>query len=204
MAFFKGLLTGLTTLVFVGPVFFTLLKNSLSKGTPAGLATAFGIFVSDILVLFICYFLAAELIDNYINHPYVKFFGASILLAFGFVFYFRPVKELESKNSGLGKGRLKAFSQGFLVNFANPTVFVVWVGFIILGQSMYDNSIDLWIYFIGILMAIWSTDSLKAFGAAKVKPYLKSSNLQLIFKVIGIIVVGSGLYLAYQGFAQYM
>ncbi len=86
MAFLKGILTGLTTLVFVGPVFFTLLKNALQRGTMSGVLTALGILISDIVVLLICYFLAADLINEYINAPIVKFIAASILLAFGVVF----------------------------------------------------------------------------------------------------------------------
>ena len=204
MAFLKGILTGLTTLVFVGPVFFTLLKNALQRGTMSGVLTALGILISDIVVLLICYFLAADLINEYINAPIVKFIAASILLAFGVVFFIKPVKQLSSSEGAASKGLLKSFSQGFLVNFANPTVFVVWIGFAALAHSMYAETTSLLLYFVGILTAIFVTDTLKSIGASKLKPYLKSSYLSGIFKIIGLLVAGTGIYLAYQGFAQLM
>ena len=195
----------MSTVVFLGPVFFTLLKNSMQKGIAYGMYTAFGILVSDIAVAFICYFLASDFILQYVESPITKFMAASILLAFGAVFFFKPIKELDPDASKvIGKGYLKSFNQGFIVNFANPTVFVVWIGFLALGQSLYSTDTELYIYVTGILLGIFLTDSIKAIGAGYLAPYIRSSYLSNAYKVIGIIVFGFGIYLIYSGLLQLM
>ena len=68
---FKGLLIGLGTAFVVGPVFFTLLKNSIQGTKFNGFLTAFGILISDILVALICLLFSREFL-SLINHlhPY--------------------------------------------------------------------------------------------------------------------------------------
>mgnify|MGYP003340062785 CR=1 FL=1 len=45
----KGVLAGLSMLLFIGPVFFTLLKSALQHGIKTGVSVAFGIFISDVI-----------------------------------------------------------------------------------------------------------------------------------------------------------
>ena len=113
MAIFKGILSGMGTIVFLGPVFFTLLKNAMQKGVSAGLLTAFGILVSDIVIAAICYYVAADFINEYVHLPMVKFVAASILLTLGFVFYTKPISELKESAPLPQKGYFKSFGQGF-------------------------------------------------------------------------------------------
>lgn len=202
MAIFKGILTGMGTIVFLGPVFFTLLKNAIQKGITAGLLTALGILVSDIVIAAICYYVAADFINEYIHMPVVKFLAASILLSFGFIFYTRPITRLKESFSTQKKGYFKSFGQGFIVNFANPTVFVIWMGFVTLAQTMYSSTSDVYLYMLGILIGIFATDAAKAFGAAYLGPYLKSHLLIYLFRIIGIIVACFGIYLIYLGIVQ--
>lgn len=202
MAILKGILIGLGTVIFIGPVFFTLLKNSMQRGLASGILTALGILVSDIAVAIICYYIAADFINEYVNHPYTKFIGAAILISFGLAFYFRPIKDLTNETLAAGKGYLKSFLQGFLVNFANPTVFVIWIGFVAIGQSLYNTSVDLNLYIIGILLGIFFTDASKAIGAAYLSKYIRSNRLSFIYKIIGIVIFSVGIYLAYGGIQQ--
>lgn len=203
MALLKGILVGLGTVVFIGPVFFTLLKNSIQRGVLSGLLTAFGILVSDIAVAALCYYLAADFIGEYVDHPYTKFIGASILLSFGISFYIRPIQVLgDTETVDTRHSNLKSFLQGFLVNFANPTVFVIWIGFVAIGESLYTSASDLNLYIVGILFGIFITDASKAVGAAYLARYIHSSRLALVYKLIGLILCIVGFYLVYQGFTQ--
>ena len=56
----QGLFIGLGTSFIIGPVFFTLIKNSLQGSKLNGILTAFGILVSDIFVAFICLVFSKE------------------------------------------------------------------------------------------------------------------------------------------------
>jgi threonine/homoserine/homoserine lactone efflux protein len=64
MSFLEGFLTGVGTIIFLGPVFFTLLQITLDRGLKAGFSVAIGILSSDILIVFLFYFGARELFQD--------------------------------------------------------------------------------------------------------------------------------------------
>ena len=87
MNLLHGLLLGLGTAVLLGPVFMTLLRNSLQYGIKNGILTAIGILSSDVLVVSICYTITGDFLKYYVNSPGVKLLGALILIGFGDIFY---------------------------------------------------------------------------------------------------------------------
>ncbi len=66
MPIVTGVLLGLSTLLFVGPVFFYLLKSSMENGVKSGVAVAVGIILGDI----ICVLLAIYGIGDYLETNY--------------------------------------------------------------------------------------------------------------------------------------
>ncbi len=56
MPFVEGYILGLGMVVFIGPVFFLLLSISLQQGAWAGVLTAIGIVVSDLICVSLCYY----------------------------------------------------------------------------------------------------------------------------------------------------
>ena len=194
---------GMATAVILGPVFFTLLRNSLQKGVSAGLLTAFGIVISDVAVAAICYFFAGSFLNEYVDLPIVKFVAAGILISFGFTFIRKPINDLNEKNKAYSKSGFTSFIQGFLVNFVNPAVFLLWIAFITLAQSQYTDKIDVLLYLLGILLGVFLTDALKAVGAAFFAPYLKSTWLKMVFKILGFVLFGIAAYFVYQGISQF-
>jgi len=192
------------TAFILGPVFFTLLRNSLQKGVKDGLITALGIVVSDIAVAGICYYFAGSFLGQYVELPIVKFIAAAILISFGVSFIRKPINEISGNPIQATRGRFTSFAQGFIVNFANPAVFLLWIAFITLAKSTYSSPADISIYLIGILLGVFITDAGKALGAARLAPYLKSSWLKKIFKVLGVGLLGVASYLIYQGIVQFV
>jgi arginine exporter protein ArgO len=59
--FLQGLLIGATLTVMIGPITFTILETSLTGGISHGIATATGMWSSDILYISLCYFGAQTL-----------------------------------------------------------------------------------------------------------------------------------------------
>ena len=54
MVYLEGFLLGLGTALFIGPVFFYLLKITLEQGFQYGFIVALGIILSDIVCVAIC------------------------------------------------------------------------------------------------------------------------------------------------------
>ena len=67
MAFINGFLIGLGFVIFLGPVFFYLLKCTLDAGFWSGVAVALGIVFADFLCLIICSFGAIPFFKNQQN-----------------------------------------------------------------------------------------------------------------------------------------
>ncbi|MBI3234781.1 MAG: LysE family transporter [Bacteroidetes bacterium] len=94
MAFLEGFLMGLGTIIFMGPVFFTLLQTTLQRGVKDGLSVALGIIASDILIVTLFYI---GFID-YFRQPNVQFWfaiiGSVILLGLGLSRIFSTIQTL--------------------------------------------------------------------------------------------------------------
>ncbi len=200
MNLLHGLFLGLGTAVLLGPVFMTLLRNSLQFGVKKGILTAMGILSSDVLVVSICYTFAGDFVKYYVNSPGVKLLGALILIGFGISFIKSRKHNLQSSIAEIrSNGKLKSFSQGFLVNFANPTVFIIWIGFITIAESDYSTSFTQVLFLVGILLGIFITDIAKAIGAHYISNLLTTYNLNFLYLFLGSCLVLLGCYLGYQG-----
>ncbi len=177
----------------MGPVFFTLIRNSLQLGAKAGIAAAVGILASDIAVLAICYYLVSNSLESWLDHPMAVWVAIAVLLSFGFSFLFKKIAEFDESQTLRSRDFFSAFGQGFLINFANPVVFVIWIGFLSIGTSKYPESVLL--FSIGILSGIFTTDLLKALFAHYIKRWIKKHYLHYIYRAIGLMLIFFGMRL---------
>ncbi len=193
MALIEGYLWGLAMVVFVGPVFFTLLQNTLQKGRIAGLMVALGIIISDVVAVALCVAGTVAFLQQVENKAYVSIAGAAILFAIGGRYIISPSHNTEGKANT--NGLTGAFVSGFLVNFVNPFVFGVWLTVISYAGNKYGFEGGMYQYLAGCLLGIFTIDSLKVFLAHRIKAFLKPHNLMIAYRVIGIVMVGFGIRL---------
>ncbi|MFT7154115.1 MAG: threonine/homoserine/homoserine lactone efflux protein [Bacteroidia bacterium] len=192
MAFVEGFVLGLGMMVFVGPVFFTLLKSALSYGVWAGLMVVLGIFMSDVVCVVLCSFGAIPFFKNPENQFYLASGGGVILLCLGLKYIFKPNVIVED-NIELKAGHYTAyFAKGFLVNFVNPFVFVTWISIIGLGQTRFGSGTNLWIFLGAALLAIFITDSTKVLFAHRIKKLIQPKFLLRVYQIIGVVMIGFG------------
>ncbi|MBR9861089.1 LysE family translocator [bacterium] len=196
MPFLQGLLIGLSTAIILGPVFFTLIKNSIQHGVKEGIAAATGIIVSDILVFVLCYFLAASFIKDFIDDPRTRLVGIVIIFSIGVSYILKNVKNDEAQDeNGVSGKAWSSFVQGFAVNFFNPVVFVIWLSFIAIAEKQEFSDWKLYAFVIGIFTGIYSTDILKVFFAQKIKQWLSPHHLLWVYRIIGGILAISAVYM---------
>lgn len=194
MIILEGFLVGLAMVIFVGPVFFTLLQSTLNKGFWPGWMVALGILVSDVVVVALCAFGAAPFLKAPTNQMWLGIIGAVILFALGLKYLIKPSLDTEGKKKGKGDGLFGHFVKGFLVNGVNPFVFVVWIGVIGVGQEKYGFDLDLLWYLGAALLGIIATDTLKVVFAHKIKRWIKPNILVWVFRVVGVVLIGFGIY----------
>lgn len=192
MSFFNGLLFGLSTALIVGPVFFTLLRAALAEGFKAGFAVACGIIVSDIIAVSLCYGGMQFINESFDYEFWMGLAGFIILTGLGLKFLFKPDVNATVED-GKKLGWFKHFMGGFLVNFVNPTVFAIWTTLLAYAKTEFDGEQSMMMFVGGMLLGIFVTDTIKAAIAEKLRRFIKPKYLRLIFRIIGIVLIGFGL-----------
>lgn len=193
MVFIEGYLIGLAMIIFIGPVFFYLLKTTLQYGFGSGLSVALGIVISDLICLIICYLGASEFIQSDKNKLWLAMTAAIILIAMGIKYLVKPnIKkstEIQLKSYDYGK----LFVKGFLVNFINPFVFLVWIGIITFAIEKYESFTSQVIYFTAILLGIFTIDFAKVILAKRIKKFIQPHILKRVYKIIGVLLILFGV-----------
>ena len=200
MAVFEGILFGIGTIIFIGPVFFLLLKCSIESGKNAGISVAIGIIVSDIVCIYMCSYFSPFL-GRQENLNIAAILGALLLIGMG-IKYLKAKPIVQSKKRFNTQGFLGFFTKGFMINFINPFVFVVWMGIILYAKDKYYPQDNVNIFYVGALMGIFFTDIGKVFLAQEIKKKLTPIYLQKIYKIIGIVLIGFSFRLIYYFFSH--
>lgn len=200
MPFIEGLGIGLAMVIFIGPVVFTLLHAALKNGFKGGATVALGIIVSDIAAVGICLAGAIPFFKNTSNQFWIAMAGAVLLLLLGIKYIISPVL-FDEKNNRLRKRDIASyFAKGFLVNFVNPFVFMVWIGLLLFAKEQYSTGKTFWIFIGAILLGIFIQDLLKAIFAKRIRPLLNPKRLKIIYKWIGYILILFSIRLLFWGF----
>lgn len=192
-AFLHGFAVGLPLALLIGPVLFTLLQGSLRHGWRGGLAAAIGIIVSDIIMV--------EMLlwglGDWLLKPHVQLWlgGMAIFLLLGLgIRYLLTKGPISLETQKVGAKQVGGwFMQGFLVNFVNPFVFAVWIGFLALATESHGE-IGRRAFMWGILASIFITDSAKAFFAGRLLRLLTPTRLLWLYRGIGgFLIIAAGV-----------
>ncbi len=197
-AIISGLTLGLILVISVGPVVFTIIKQSLNNGKEGGFSFIAGVWLSDI-VLIVVSNAFSELVTNVMTYRKILGMTGSIFLIVMGVFYvfFKKIK-LQSPDGVLLRfsktDMAKIFSSGFLINTLNPNVFLFWLGTATAFASKYSFHQRILIFSICLLVNI-AADIIKVLMAGKLRKRLTLYNISLINKISGTILIGFGVAL---------
>jgi threonine/homoserine/homoserine lactone efflux protein len=186
----------------IGPVFFVLLETAALKGFKAALVFDLGVVLADVIFIYVAYFSSIQLLENLSNQPSIYVFGGLILFIYGSTIAFK--KEVYSLDIGVKvtKGDyINLFIKGFLLNFINIGVLVFWLGVIIIvGPNLDNNPQRMTLFFSAMIGAYFITDLVKILLAKQLKSRLTPKRVHYVKKVIGLILIISGLVLITNGF----
>jgi threonine/homoserine/homoserine lactone efflux protein len=200
--FLNGVQLGIVLTFLVGPVFFTILQTSIERGFWAGVLVAFGVSLSDILYVVICYLGLAQLMANSNMKVYMAYVGGGILVAFGL--YHLLIKSRKSLGQPLDSVTEKKFYRymlkGFLINGMTPMVLIFWIGTVSYATINfgYGQAGDFSLFFASMLVTILTTDIVKAYLADKLRQLLTHRSLMIMNTVLGLALIVFGCKLIYQ------
>jgi len=196
-ALLKGLTLGLLLSISVGPVIFSIIKQSLNSGHRGGIAFIIGVSASDIALVLVSN-VFTEIFGYMVKHKnFIGIAGSFFLIVMGVYFIF--FKKVKVDDSGVQvlqltkKDYVKTLLSGFFMNTLNPTVFIFWLT---TSTTLITLSIENRIIaFVTCLAFVLSTDFLKVIMAQKIRRKLTPHNIQILSRINGLVLLGFGLVL---------
>ena len=194
-SFFEGLLLGLPFVIAVGPAMFAILQTSVDKGFYSGMQLAIGISLSDILLMSLCYFgLVQHLYKDETFQIVLGLSGAGLLVLYGIYTLRKKTvtnspkqKEIKIRINWLGV--FSEIGKGFVLNFMNPFLWILWFTIISSGTAGKTSKIEAVLFMLGVSLMIFSTDLLKSFFANRLTAFLSAKVLMIINKVAACILI---------------
>lgn len=198
-AFLKGLAISLLLIFSVGPVIFTIIKQSINHGRRGGFSFIIGVWISDLIwVILSNGFSEAIKILLDFKIP-IGIAGCGFLIGMGIYFVF--IKKIKPRNreepveiagdiiTATGKKRtnyLAILSSGFIINTLNPAIISFWVimaASLATVYSFYDRII-IFSTCLGVNML---ADIAKVMGAGYIGKKLSDRVILLINRISGVL-----------------
>jgi threonine/homoserine/homoserine lactone efflux protein len=201
----KAVLTGLTLgfalALSVGPIIFTIIKQSLDNGHKGGFSFVAGVWVSDLLLVVLSNTLTAVVSSLDEHKKVVGALGGSFLILMGLYFaIFKKVtlaRDIDGPQARFRKRDMaRIFASGFIINTLNPGVIFFWLGNTTLLTARFTLNERIVVFSICLLVNM-SADVGKVMMADKLRSKLTVKMLSVINKIAGALLIIFGVALAY-------
>ncbi len=198
-AILKGLGFGLLLSISVGPVLFSIIKQSLNNGHRGGFAFILGVSASDISLLLVSNIFTS--LFNSMKHykTEVGVVGCIFLVTMGIYFLFFKKVKVNEQGQQVIKFRkrdyAKIFLSGYFMNTLNPAVFIFWIT--TSTAVVYHTVNNRIIIFTTCLLWMLGTDVLKVLLAGKIRNRLTPHNIHIINRVNGLLLIIFGIALVW-------
>ncbi|MBC7866749.1 MAG: LysE family transporter [Gloeobacteraceae cyanobacterium ES-bin-316] len=202
-AFLKGLAISLLLIFSVGPVIFTIIKQSINHGRRGGFTFVTGVWLSDLMWIVLSMGFG-EFVKTLMDFKIpIGIAGCGFLIVMGIYFaFFKKIKPRRlqepvsiagnrAAEQGDNPSYFAIFTSGFLINTLNPAVISFWV---ILAASLsaiysFNQQVIIFGTCLGINML---ADVGKVLGAGYIGKKLSDRNILLINRISGFLYLAFG------------
>ena len=205
--FLPAIPIGIVLSFTIGPVFFTVLETSISKGIKAAIFVDIGVVLSDVLFFIIAFFSTNSLLKSIEENTSSWYFlGGVLLVAYAGISLIKIIQEKNSPENKEGAlienspNLLKMAVKGFLLNIINVVVLFYWVGIILyFGPQLEMNESKIYLFFIIIISTYFTIDLGKIYLAQQLKKKLTDLVIKIIKIVVNSFIVICGMFLIFKG-----
>ncbi len=198
-AILKGLGFGLLLSISVGPVLFSIIKQSLNSGHRGGFAFILGVSASDISLLLVSNIFTSLFNSMKLYKTEVGIAGCIFLVTMGVYFLFFKKVKVNEKGQQVIKFRkrdyARIFLSGYFMNTLNPAIFIFWIT--TSTAVIYHTVNNRIIIFTTCLVWMLGTDVLKVLLAGKIRNRLTPHNIHIINRVNGLLLIIFGIALVW-------
>jgi threonine/homoserine/homoserine lactone efflux protein len=198
-AILKGIAMGLLLVISVGPVVFTVIKQSINNGKAGGFSFVAGVWISD-FILIVLSNLFSELVTMILDFKMqIGITGRVFLIIMGLYYIFFKKVHIHPEEITIplrGSEHARIALQGFLLNTLNPAVIAFWLTTataIAVSHTIRDRII---IFATALIFNI-TADILKVKLAGKLRKKLTIKNIRLVNKISGSILLIFGTVLLF-------
>jgi threonine/homoserine/homoserine lactone efflux protein len=197
----QGILFGFMISMMPGAPLFTIVQTSIHRGLRSGIMLASGIFLSDVTIIYLAFLGVLQFFDQHNNYIYAGIIGGFILIGFGVYTFYHKVEEIDdnaipTENRQSRPVPVMNVLKGYFLNIMNPFVWILWISAMVgVASGFSQNKNGLFLFFSGTLLTIFSSDILKVVIANKIKQRLRASLIARINHLVGLILIGIGIFL---------
>jgi threonine/homoserine/homoserine lactone efflux protein len=194
-AIIKGFVMGMLLVISVGPVIFTIIKQSINNGKEGGFSFVVGVWISD-LVWILLSNVFSEFVTALLDFKKpIGITGSVFLISMGVFYLFFKKVDVHPQDISLpplqGSDHVKLALQGFLVNTLNPGAIAFWLTSVT-AISITHTIKERIIIFGTCLIISMSADVGKVILAGKLRSKLTVHNIRVINRISGFILLCFG------------
>lgn len=183
--------------IAVGPVIFSIIKQSINNGIKGGLAFIIGVSLSDITLAVISNFFTEFFGEFLERKTEIGIVGSTFLISVGIYFVFFKKVKVNEEGKQIIKTRkrdyLKLVLAGYFMNILNPAIIIFWLT---TSTAFISHSLEERIIIFSIALGlVLAGDIAKVVLAGKLRERLTLKNIHFINRVNGIILMGFGVAL---------
>lgn len=199
--YLNAVLLGVGLSFMVGPVFFTLIETSITKGFRAAMSFDFGVVLADLFFIVISYYGSVSILQRIHNDPRIFLVGGIVLIAYGlyYIFYKKTKRIVTDTDLVIveNSNYLGLFAKGFFLNVINIGVLAFWLAVVLAVSSNFQtDGAKVFKYFSVVILTFLLTDVGKVVAAKQLKRLMTPVLMRKIRHVLGIFFVVFGLVLA--------
>ncbi|MCX6769854.1 MAG: LysE family transporter [Candidatus Micrarchaeota archaeon] len=196
MGYLESVLLGFSFAALPGPIFFELVRRTLTKGFWSGALVSVGEFLANLSILLLTFFG----LSAFLSSPTVKMllflFGGAVLVWVGCK-AFRIKNEDLSPDSRKEVSKSNSFFVGFILGISSPLAIAVWItvggAYIAQFSSQSIALINIFLCALGVMLFFFVLTSIIHVS----KHRISEKYVILSSKVFGTILVLYGIYFWY-------
>jgi len=208
--FIPAILLGIALSFTIGPVFFTILEISVSKGFKAAVFFNIGVVFSEVVFFAVAYASTSNLLNSIQENPSWKILGGVLLAFYAGItllgmYQNKEKKEQQNlfKSPPPSPNLIKNLIKGFGLNIINFAVLVFWILIVAnYAPGFQDSQYKMIVFFLVIVGTYFTIDLGKIYLAQQLKTSLTDSVITKIKLIVNAIILIIGLVLIFEGFFE--
>jgi threonine/homoserine/homoserine lactone efflux protein len=206
--FIPAIFLGIVLSFTIGPVFFTIIEVSVSKGFKAAVFFNIGVVFSEIIFFAIAYASTSSLLESIQDNPSWKILGGVLLFFYAGItllgmYQDKEEQEYKIDSTAVSPNLLKNMIKGFLLNIINFAVLVFWILIVAnYGPEFKETQYKMVVFFFVVVGTYFTIDLGKIYLAQQLKRSLTKQIISKIKIAVNTIILIIGVVLIFKGFFE--